>query len=283
MTKAERIERWAERTQEWMKGCPNSQPFDGGEVVWIDQHQSMGELLWNIGVPENCQEAVAEQVTCPCCNSTFALCEQIAYKSDDEHDTDQRMQKWYEGYAEQFEDFYEFIQKHPYLGATHSIGKEIHERITEYARTTIKNETWYRARSIKDGKTLDIKDLKAPNPKKHEIGEGRFNHYGQSFLYLASTKEGAAAEVLKTKESVAWVQRFKIAKLPNILDITNTDASVSAGLPVILVGLLHTRVLRENAKREKGWVPEYFMPRYVADCARSAGFNGDQIHGLAAL
>jgi hypothetical protein len=113
--------------------------------------------------------------------------------------------------------------------------------------------------------------LKAPNPRKHKIGEGRFNHHGQSVLYLAESKEGAAIEVVKPKESVAWVQRFKVSKLVDVLDLTTTESLMSNELPVVAVGLIHSGAL-DHPKRDGSWVPEYFVPRYIADCARATGF-----------
>jgi hypothetical protein len=41
-----------------------------------------------------------------------------------------------------------------------------------------------------------------------------------------------------------------------------------------MFGLVYGRDLSEWVERERGWRPEYFVPRFIADRARKEGFNG---------
>lgn len=37
---------------------------------------------------------------------------------------------------------------------------------------------------------------------------------------------------------------------------------------------MHSGAVRQFADRLNSWKPQYFVPRYIADCAREKGFNG---------
>ena len=45
-------------------------------------------------------------------------------------------------------------------------------------------------------------------------------------------------------------------------------------LDLLSFGLRYGRVLSRKVARSKGWKPEYFVPRFIADCAKTIGYNG---------
>jgi hypothetical protein len=45
---------------------------------------------------------------------------------------------------------------------------------------------------------------------------------------------------------------------------------------VIAVGLIHSGKLRHPVLTSANWKPEYFVPRFIADCARLREFSGIQ-------
>src|SRR3989442_1251243 len=79
--------------------------------------------------------------------------------------------------------------------------------------TEIIADIWYRARPVADGRELVPLDVYPPAPNKFVIGEGRFNHHGQSLFYLARDEYGAATEVMRAEETRAWVQKFRIKRV----------------------------------------------------------------------
>lgn len=54
----------------------------------------------------------------------------------------------------------------------------------------------------------------------------------------------------------------------------NPEDDSRASKNLLMFGLVYGRNLSERVERDKGWRPEYFVPRFIADCARKAGFNG---------
>lgn len=130
---------------------------------------------------------------------------------------------------------------------------------------------------------MTVDDLRPPDPKKHTIPEGRFNHFGQACWYLADNPEVAAAEVTSAAERLTWVQQWKIEELGNVLDLRAWHADDDRvydhdgeliDFPLLSIALIFGDYLNAKPERESNWRPEYFVARFVADAARRAGFSG---------
>ncbi len=143
-----------------------------------------------------------------------------------------------------------------------------------FPKITISKEEWYRARHIDSGKKLKKNDMGPPDPTKTQIFEGRYNHFGQSHWYLAKSEKAAAKEKLENNERMIWLQRVYIKKAKNILDVRRWWHGEDMGLPVIAMGIIFSGALEKPVERNKNWKPEYFVPRFIADSAKYAGFNG---------
>ena len=177
-------------------------------------------------------------------------------------------------YASALKSFGEFLEKYPYLGMRHKLGKEIFNSISNFSKVTIENELWWRARKADGAKRFTHKDLMPP---KHSNKEGRFNHFGQSCFYLASTKEAAQIEALEKREHLSWIQQFKILKINSILDLSRIGCS-SDDAPK-LSWFLNIKFRTATQSRSNIWKPQYFIPRFVADCARAQDFSGILFEG----
>lgn len=100
---------------------------------------------------------------------------------------------------------------------------------------------------------------------------------GQSVLYVADSKDTAIAEVLGDYFEVGllWIQEYEVSKIENILDLRSNWDNIVMADSAILVGILSRRLIDQKVKdRISNWKPEYFVTRFIADCASLAGYNG---------
>lgn len=268
------LESFASEVQAVLSSCELEQPYDEGGVVWINPHEPLGDVMADAGVPDECREEVAERVRCPSCGGHHELWEEVGVKSQGELRYESLMDEWYEKYAIRLNEFHDFLAKYPYLGVAHELGKELRDGVSRFPSRTIENEEFYRARRITSGKNYAVSDFLPPDPTKCPVGEGRYNHAGQSVMYLADDKDGAAIECVEDDEDRAWAQKFRIQCIDNILDLSDEERWADENLPTLAFGLMHDGGVRGFADRGNSWKPEYFIPRFVADCAREKGFSG---------
>jgi hypothetical protein len=175
-----------QQLQNQINYCITCQPYDGGEVVWVLGIQADLESLFDrYNVPENIRDEIAHSLHCPNCGRQFERHDDYGEKTEYEKRVDQKHREWLAKYKSDLDDFIDFIEKYPYLGAKHKLGKRIIELMPEFPKTKIENDNWFRARKISDGHRFSHKDMTAPDPEQIPISEGRFNHYGQSRFYLA--------------------------------------------------------------------------------------------------
>jgi hypothetical protein len=234
----------------------------------------MDDLLADIGIPESLWKKVASKLVCPRCGANLDDTTEAGLESGAEKHFESLRERWRDRYSARFRDLYGFLEKYPYLGAHHKLGRQILTQLSKLPRTEIQNEKWYRARNIVDGRQLSCADMYPPKPEEKEIPEGRYNHFGQRAFYMASTSDGALREVLKANERVAWVQEFKVASASNVLNlIPEQGEDPPEGLTILTFAMMYGGVLSQPVARSEGWKPEYFIPRFVADCAKSHGFE----------
>lgn len=131
----------------------------------------------------------------------------------------------------------------------------------------------YRARRASDVRKLgqDPADpaTYGPAPAPH-TGEGRFNHAGAPMIYLANMEAVAAAELGVPGEDCLVGRATLLAPL-KILDLIDADGD--AVEPELFNALANSALLMAPRTGE-GWVKrQYVFSRFLADCARSAGFD----------
>jgi hypothetical protein len=120
--------------------------------------------------------------------------DEVGLISEYELEFQRKYDKIVETSREKIQPFYNFLSKYPYLGIEHEVGQEIAKEIKKMHLVNISDRVYYRARKPENGKIFKHDDMLNPPPEK-PIAEGRFNHYGQSHLYLGETEELCAKEI----------------------------------------------------------------------------------------
>lgn len=161
------------------------------------------------------------------------------------------------------------LLEHPFA---RSVLNAVRELSTDISPRTMPG-TFFRARKSADiaklGQSLTDVSTFGPAPPG-VIGEGRFNHAGAPMMYLATTLETALLEIGTLNEL------FSVAELAldgdyKILDLVELDDSSDARIPILAMA---NSVLVAAPRIDRGWLrPEYVFSRFVADCAKSAGFD----------
>jgi hypothetical protein len=172
------------------------------------------------------------------------------------------------------------LARFPYLGLDHPVGRRILAAVRRAPKVMLDEALWHRAR-LPDGP--ERRSAAEMGPPPANWNEGRFNHHGQTVFYLASSAYGACAETAPASRCIAWVQCFRMRRLSGLLDLAGVTGSQGRsqgrsqaqgqGVGLLTAGL-NAVMGRLRPDRDSPWKPEYFVPRFVADAARAAGFRG---------
>ena len=260
--------------------CSSCQTYESEDPDGIRTIQrTMPEVLKGLRVPKKYWEGVASSLTCFSCGTPLNITCDVGTKTNEERREERRQDKlwnsWSKSYQLKFKEFAEHIEKYPYLGLAHALGNEIFKDIEHLAKHSIPQSSWFRGRRVENHTVQKPKDLFPPDPKRVAIPEGRFNHFGQCVFYLSKTKEGAAREVLSKDGGLAWVQEFKIDTISDIVDLSSGLINTPPGdISALRFGLGYTKALARPVERTDGWKPEYFVPRFLADCLKRVGVKG---------
>lgn len=278
------IEELTELIQSEIRYCPYCQTYEEGQVVWIFGNRvDLDELMDDFEVPEQSREELVKGLSCPNCRAEISRPTDVGIRYDYEVEYDNKIAEAKAKYSGNLFDFSFYLRNFPYLGASHPIGKTILDEIPKFPQADIRDQEWYRARRIEAGKKLSQEYMFPPDPDDTYIPEGRYNHTGQSYWYLASTKEAAAAEAVKKGERMAWVQKIRIELLENLLDVRPLEADDDRvwtpegelkEISLVGVALIFSDDLVQWVDRDATVKPEYHVPRFVADAAKHAGMSG---------
>lgn len=273
---SEKLEKLVERVQTEIEYCITCQPYDNGEAVWIlGEESDLEELLDKHRIAKKYRDEFVALLRCPNCGRQLDRFDSYGAKTQYEKLVDKKHKEWGSKYHHLLAEFSSYIEKYPYLGAGHALGKKIIKLIHKFPKTKIKDQVWFRARRITDGRSFTHKDMMPPISAKVLIGEGRYNHFGQSHWYLSDSEIGAAKETLALKEKYVWMQKVYVQSAGEILDVSTGFREPSPEAPIIPTGLIFfSSTFDKKVERDKYWKPEYFVPRFVADAAKLAGFQG---------
>ena len=297
MAKRRTPEEWAAIASEHIVSCTGCcSVFEGDYVFDGDRTGVRDFLLWSMEVPEKKAEAVAALLKCSNCHGSIDEWDDIGIKPNYQVEEDAAVEYATRRWGKKLTDFSAFLATYPMLGATHPVGKRILQEIDKFRKLTLPEGVWFRGRRIDAaGRKFTPDDLRVPDPSTVAIGVGRFNHHGQPHWYLAEHERTALEEVLDPGETLAWVQRWKVAELSDVLDLVLerrgfeffesflADAEVAAGvvggariseLPVLALAMMWGQHLDRPVDRKAGWKPEYFVPLFVMDAAKYRGFRG---------
>lgn len=264
------IERLKSRLLKRFDFCNYCQPWDEGEAVWIHGDKTeIDDVLQSAGIPEPLWYEVLQGLSCPNCGAPISRGDAVGVKTQAESEDERQWVQWHKQFDKSFKEFSEHLEKFPYLGMKHRVGKKIFKTITSAQTIAIKEETWCRARKPDGALNFSATDMVPP---LKPLSEGRFNHYGQRVFYLAEGEYTAASEALdEDSESIAWIQSFKIKDILKVLNLESYE--YQSGAPYLTTGL-SSKISAQKADLKSPWKPQYFIPRFIADCARKHGLNG---------
>jgi hypothetical protein len=259
-------------------GCANCQPYDSEDkdIVWVTGHRhEISDVLYDHDISEEYLEKILPHIECPSCGNVFEyLSDDVGIMSEYEIKFQEKYDAIVEIEKDKIQAFYNFLSKYPYLGSEHEVGQEIAKEIKIMPLETINNKIYYRARKPENGKIFRHRDMYKP-PQNKNIPEGRFNHYGQSHLYLGETEELCAMEKANEKKELLWMQKYKIIKLERILDVSEYISPYNIDeIPLFFAGLFYSGLINVQKSNNISWTPEYFIPRFIADVARHNEING---------
>jgi len=276
------VHKYREEVQEQVGYCVTCQPYDGGDYVWVlGDEIEIDNLLQDLEVPEHLWQEVLDGVYCGNCGNSVELGDVVGTKTAEERAWEALHKRWAKELRPEFDEFQAHLERWPYLGVNHALGKKIAHSIPNFSRTEIRNQDWFRARLPDKGRLFTAEDITPPDPELMAIPEGRYNHFGQQVFYLAANEDAAMLETLQGEGGVAWVQKFLVSKADNILDLQpDWFSSPPLDSDLLGYGLIFGGHLEREVERLRGWKPEYFVPRFVADCARFAGFDGIKFSGV---
>ena len=149
-------------------------------------------------------------------------------------------------YGNQIWDFEQHLCRFPSLGMQHRFGKSVWRAVSRFPATTLRQRRFVRVRRFDGGPQLEeIKrqGMGAPDPMLCVVPSGRYNHEGQSFLYLASDEETGIAEKFVRPDSgmaqtgTCAIREFEVHKLDRVLDLTQRDHSSLLYSPLCMKAL----------------------------------------------
>lgn len=258
--------------------CSQCQPYDSEEkdIVWVEgDRYELGDIFSDKDIPIEYWNDIIPYIECPQCGRIFNdLSDEVGIMGEYEYEFLQKYDKIVEISINKIQPFYDFLAEYPYLAMENEVGREIAREIKKMPLETIENELYYRARKPNNGKIFHNDDMLNP-PQTIIIPEGRFNHYGQSHLYLGETEELCAKEITNEDNELLWMQKYKIINLPRILDVAEfIDQGNIDQIPLFFAGLFQSGKINVQKTKDISWTPEYFIPRFIADIARYNEING---------
>jgi hypothetical protein len=134
--------------------------------------------------------------------------------------------------------------------------------------TSVSTDFLFRGRSLSSGSTPGIGDFDFP-PAEF-VKEGRYNHAGDSVLYLASSEEVCKAEMRNAAN--LHIAKFRLPVPLKILDLMSPHED--AGEHADILSFIVFSALLSAKSQDKGFSrPEYVFSRFIKDCAKSLGFD----------
>lgn len=258
-------------------GCYNCQPRDDGDYVWIGPSCYIDDILADYELTDDDWKYLLEEFNCPNCRTDLnSKYDEVEIKSEVDNQIDKILERISDKRTiNSLKKFNDFLSKFPYLGFKNSLGRKLFKSINDGATKNVSSENWYRARLLnEESRIYKTEEMGATDPLKVKITEGRFNHYGQSFLYLSSSKETALKEISRSDNSVCVIQKFKVNNIPLILDLRSDYQNINPNLNILFIAIIYNGFIYNKPDELSSWKPEYFVPRYIADVARFLGFNG---------
>jgi len=247
------------------------------KYFWVGKERTLMSHLKHYRIDPAYWSTVMNGLRCPICGNVLDLDSIVEVISNYDKKVQQainqaRDPQLIQGLAE----FHQFLSAYPSLGLADpkGIGQRIRAAIQDHPRRTLKRKVWFRAMKLEKNPLLSSEEMYAPDPDKVLIPDGRYNHAGQSFLYLASEAETALREIVGWgDEKQCAMQKFRATESIQVLDLRRDDRKLDLRSNLLLVAVIYNGYLELVPGEDTSWRPEYFVPRFLADCARLEEFE----------
>lgn len=141
------------------------------------------------------------------------------------------------------------------------------EELSEQASLTSIAEHLFRARVAEQIKTLTDQEFDV-TPKKF-ASEGRYNHAGLPAYYLGSGLQTCYEEM---RQADCYIAEIKVTKPVKILDLSATYENHKKHSDM-LDTMVYSALVSAKHQDEGQYRPQYIFSRFIADCAKYAGFD----------
>lgn len=160
----------------------------------------------------------------------------------------------------------------PFLLLTHPLAQRVFDAVSAYGATSVPELIQGSVFRCRVGAYIPLPRLvDFGPPPSGAVTEGRYNHAGHPMLYLATSHRTALAEVGVVGDHM-HVAELTINVTLKVLDLRVKDEPEDA--TATLFQLLARSALLAAPRQASGWDrPEYVFSRFVADCARHAGYG----------
>jgi len=200
----------------------------------------------------------SSELTCPRCDNKLNC---IIYPYNMPFDVP-------DGFEQRIEEIAKISDETPFLLLSHPFALEVYQEIASISLSTelaTPLNSFYRARLFSDEKILGNNDFLPP--PKEKVVEGRYNHSGRQVLYLSEEPETCFHELRSPNKGV-MVASIQINEPIKILDLEQKSQESS------IISLIRWSSLMSSPGEGEGWYkPYYVFTRFVADCAKAAGFD----------
>lgn len=271
-----KAERNIKKIQPLIVGCVDCQSYDSSEILWLNGvEKELTDLFYEFNVPEEQWDSIADNLSCLNCGSaTFEVWSDVGVKSKFDIALDKYIDQTRKKYGPAIKEFDSLIEKVPLLAYSHRFGRKIYKDLKESNfPTSSVNGTFYRSRESSSSEILTKEKLM--NPPTGKPQEGRYNHSGQSHLYLSSDSETAIEEVIGVEQDkLVWVLELEVETVDNILDLSFDWMMTTPETSPVFFTLCGYDFINRSDRNNDLWKPDYFMTRYIADCAKHLGYNG---------
>ncbi|HDY8230023.1 TPA: RES family NAD+ phosphorylase [Vibrio vulnificus] len=158
----------------------------------------------------------------------------------------------------------------PFLLLNNEFARNVHDLLHDLSESTnnvVVDHSLFRARISTQVDQLDYSQFSVA-PKQF-IQEGRYNHAGEQALYLASDHDTCFNEV---GNKLCYIAECKLEQPIKILDLSEPDVS-HAEKSEELAALTYSALMSKKLSTQGYDKPVYIFTRFIADCAKSAGFD----------
>lgn len=244
---------------------------------WVGDKCCLKTLFTRHKVNQKYWRTLINGLRCPICKAELQLSSMVEVITEYDRKVEKLLHQSRDSQLiQELEGFHRFLSIYPYLGLgdPNGTGQKIRMAIQKHPRKILDPEVWFRARRLKEGHIFTSAEMGAPDSKKVPVGEGRYNHTGQSFLYLASDPETAHCEINNwDDETSCAMQKFRATDKLEVLDLRHDDRKLNLNTDLLLIAVIYNGYLEFIPDQDTSWRPEYFVPRFLADCARLEEFE----------